>query len=89
MPELPKQTIYDILHGVYSGLNGELAAAALARFGHLSLDQLLTDPAQMAEQNLVKKYLAAAGFKIKLVRGTQPVEPQTQPQDIAELLEGR
>ena len=74
----PDQTTEQILYGAFASETGLKAAAGLARMGSLFLDQLLTDPRQMAEQNVVKTYLRQAGFELRLVQKPQPFE---QPKD--------
>ena len=83
------QTTEEILHTAFKSETGLRAAAGLARMGSLFLDQLLTDPKQMAEQNLVKQYLRQAGFEVRIVQKPQPVQTEQPGNVIDGILEGR
>lgn len=82
-----ERTTEAILYSVFYGDDGLRAAAGLARMGSIFLDQILTDPRQMAEQNLVKQYLRQAGFSIKLVKNPEPfVSPEERTNPLQDVL---
>jgi hypothetical protein len=80
------RTTESILYGVFTGDDGARAAAGLARMGSLFLDQMMTDPRQMAEQNLVKQYLRQAGFELRIVQSPQPFKVADQGNPIDNIL---